>query len=341
MVKVRWIACVVVGLFALMSGWVGSARAADTEYHVLKKIKISGAGGWDYLTCDPEARRLYISRATRVQVMDVDKGEIIGEIANTPGVHGIALAPKSGKGFTSNGQDGTSTIFDLKTLKELDRVKVGSRPDGIIYDPASERIFTFNAGSKDATAIDAESGKVAGSVPLGGKPESAVSDEKGQIYANLEDKDEVVAFDAKDLSVKGRWSVAPGKRPVGLSMDRKHRRLFVSCGNEKMVVLDAESGKPIADLPIGKGTDFCVFDAGTNLAFSSNGDGTLTIVHEEPAGEYKVLANVKTEPGARTMALDTKTHNIFLVTAKFKPAPQGKRRGAMEPDSFVVLEVGK
>jgi DNA-binding beta-propeller fold protein YncE len=168
-----------------------------------------------------------------------------------------------------------------------------------------------------------------------------VSDEKGQIYVNLEDKDEVLAFDAKDLSVKGRWPVAPGKRPVGLSMDRKNRRLFVSCGSEKMVVLDADSGKPITSLPIGKGTDFCVFDAAANLAFSSNGDGTLTIVGEEPAGEYKVLDNVKTEAGARTMALDTKTQHIFLVTAKFKPAPQGKRRGPMEPDTFVILEVGK
>src|ERR1700730_17490525 len=200
MVKVRWIACVVVGLFALMSEWAGSAGAADTEYHVLKKIKIGGAGGWDSLTCDPEARRLYISRSTRVQVMDVDKGEIVGEIANTPGVHGIAVVSKSGKGFTSNGQDSTSTMFDLKTLKELERIKVGSRPDGIIYDPASDRVFTFNAGSKDATAIDAESGKVAGSVKLGGKPESAVSDEKGQIFVNIEDKDVVVVFDAKELT---------------------------------------------------------------------------------------------------------------------------------------------
>jgi DNA-binding beta-propeller fold protein YncE len=170
MIKLRWIACLFVGLLAIVSASASSAKAADPEYHVLKKIKVPGEGGWDYLTCDPEARRLYISRSTRVQVMDVDKGEMVGVILNTPGVHGIAVVSKSGKGFTSNGQDSTSTMFDLKTLKQLERIKVGSRPDGIIYDPASDRVFTFNAGSKDATAIDAESGKVAGSVKLGGKP---------------------------------------------------------------------------------------------------------------------------------------------------------------------------
>jgi DNA-binding beta-propeller fold protein YncE len=341
MVTLRRFACLLVGLFALLAAWSGSAGAADPAYHVLKKIKVGGDGGWDYITFDPEARRLYISRATRVQVLDVDKGEIVGEVPNTPGIHGIALVPKLGRGFTSNGQDATATIFDLQTLKELDRVKVGMRPDAILYDPSSGRVFTFNAGSKDATAIDAESGKVAGSFKLGGKPESAVADEQGQIYVNLEDKDEIVAFDAKELTEKGRWPIAPGKEPVGLSMDRKNRRLFCSCHNEKMVVMDADSGKVIATPPIGKGTDYCVFDPGTNLAFSSNGDGTLTVVQEEPAGEYRVVANVKTEVGARTMALDPKNHKIYLVTAKFKPAQAGQRRRAIEPDSFVVLEVGK
>ena len=341
MVTVRKFICVLVGVLSLAWGWNDLARSAEPDYHLLRRIKVGGEGGWDYVTMDSEARRLYISRANRVQVLDVEKGEVVGEVAKTPGIHGVALVPKSGRGFTSNGQENTVTIFDLQTLKEVERVKVGARPDAIIYDPASGRVFTFNAGSKDATAIDAESGKVAGSVKLGGKPEAAVADEQGQVYVNIEDKDEVLAFDAKELTVKGRWPVSPGKAPAGLAMDRKNRRLFITCHNEKMVVLDADSGKVIATPAIGKGTDACVFDASANLAFSSNGDGTLTVVQADPAGEYKVVANAKTEAGARTMPLDTKTHNIFLVTAKFKPAAAGTRRRGIEPDTFVVLEVGK
>jgi YVTN family beta-propeller protein len=313
----------------------------ETGYHVLKTIKLGGEGGWDYLTMDPAAHRLYISRATRVMVLDVDEGKVVGEVAKTEGVHGIALDTRRNQGFTSNGRDDSVTVFDLKTLQEKSRIKVGTRPDAILYDPASDRVFTFNAGSKDATAISAETGKVDGTVKLGGKPETGVADEKGMVFVNIEDKDEVVAIDAKKLTVTNRWPVAPGKEPAGLAMDRAKRRLFATCHNEKMVVLDADNGKVLGSPAIGKGTDACAFDPGAGLAFSSNRDGTLTVVEEKPEGEFKVAANVKTQEGARTMALDTKTHNIYLATAKFKPPAPGERRPTPEPDSFVILVVGK
>jgi YVTN family beta-propeller protein len=316
----------------------GAAKPTDSDYRVLKTIKLGGEGGWDYLTLDAEARRLYVSRSNRVMVVDVDSGKLVGEVKNTPGVHGIALDTKRKQGFTSNGGDASVTIFDLKTLKETARVKVGSRPDSILYDPASDRVFTLNAGSSDATAVAADSGKVAGTVKLGGRPEAAVADEKGQVYVNLVDKHEVVAFDAKKLSVTKRWPLDVGKSPMGLAMDRVKRRLFVTCRNEKMVVLNADNGKILATLPIGKGTDACAFDQKAGLAFSSNGSGTLTVVEEKPADQFRVAADVKTQDGARTMALDTKTHQVFLATARFKP---GAGRRTMEPDSFVILVVGK
>ncbi len=327
----------------LLVGYAALAETNESGYRILKKFEIGGEGGWDYLTADPDAHRLYISRGNRVMVVDTETGKVVGEVADTAGIHGIALDTKRKKGFTSNGKDSTVTIFDLETLKETGRTKVGNRPDGILYDPGSDRVFTFNAGTKDATALDAETGKVAGTVELKGKPESATTDGKGTVYVNIEDKDEVVALDAKELKVKARFPTAPGKAPVGLSMDQAKGRLFVTCGNEKMVVMEADGGKILANLPIGKRTDYGAFDPGTGLAFSSNGDGTLTVVEEKPQDTYRVLANVKTMVGARTMALDTKTHNVYLVTARFKPAdPNEKgRRPTMEPNTFVVLVVGK
>jgi DNA-binding beta-propeller fold protein YncE len=317
------------------------ADAPESGYHVIKTIPIGGEGGWDYLTMDPDTHRLYIARSNRVQVVDVEKGKLVGEILKTPGVHGVALAPKHKKGFISVGGESAVAIFDLETLTETARTKVGNRPDAIIYDAFTDRVFSMNAGSKDATALDAATGTVVGTVALEGKPEFAVSDEKGMVYVNIEDKSEVVAFDAKELTVKNRWPTAPGKDPAGLAMDRAKRRLFSTCHNEKMVVLDADSGKVLGTPEIGKGTDACVFDPGTGLAFSSNRDGTLTVVEEKPAGEFRVAANVKTQMGARTMALDPKTHTIYLVTARFKPLAAGEKRPGIEPDSFVILVVGK
>jgi YVTN family beta-propeller protein len=323
----------------LLLGAVGSfgAEPAAPAYKVTDKFALGGEGGWDYLTFDSANKRLYIARNNRVMVVDAEKGKLVGEVPETQGIHGVALVPDINKGFTSNGGDSSVTVFDLKTLKETGRIKVGKKPDALVYDPASGRVFTMNAGDNTASAIDVKTEKVAGTVDLGGKPEAVVSDEKGHIFANIENKNEIVDIDADKLKVVHRWSVAPGTEPAGLAIDRAKRRLFTTCHNEKMIVLDADSGKLLGTPTIGKGTDACVFDADAGLAFSSNGgDGTLTIVKDDGNGKFEVVDNVKTQPGARTMALDQKTHKIYLATAKLKP---GEGRRAFEPDSFVVLVV--
>ena len=304
-------------------------------YKVADKFALGGNGGWDYLSLDPEAHRLYIARSDRVMVVDLETGKLAGEVKETPGIHGVALDPKSKRGYTSNGGDGTVSVFDLNTLEVSKKIQVGKRPDAILYDPESNRVFTMNAGDQTASAIDAKEEKVVGTVKLEGKPEFAVSDEKGHIFVNLEDRNEIIQIDAAKLKVLNRWPLKPGEEPAGLAIDRAHNRLFATCHNEKMIVLDTESGKVVATPAIGKGTDACAFDAGTGMAFSSNGDGTLTIVKGDGKDKYEVADNVKTQAGARTMALDPKTHKIYLATAKPKP---GERR-QYEPDSFVVLVV--
>jgi DNA-binding beta-propeller fold protein YncE len=322
------------------------AASAGSGYHLLKKIPLGGEGGWDYLTFDPDSRRLYISRATHVIVIDPASGKVVGDIPDTAGVHGIALAPKLGRGFTSNGRADTVTIFDLKTLASVGQVKTGQNPDAIVYDPASERVFAMNGRSADATAIDAVTGMVAGTVPLGGKPEFAVADERGHIYVNIEDKSELVVLDPRKLAVEARWPLAPCQEPTGLAIDLEHRRLFAGCSNKLMAVVDAESGKVITTLPIGSGVDATAFDPGLQYAYASNGEGTLTVVHEDSPDKFTVLENVPTQRGARTMALDPRTHQVYLVTADFAPTPpavpgQPRPRPAVLPNSFVVLAVGK
>ncbi|HVP50549.1 MAG TPA: hypothetical protein VMT05_00435 [Terriglobales bacterium] len=330
-------------LFLLL---VSMAASAGSGYHLLKKIPLGGEGGWDYLTFDPDSRRLYISRATHVIVIDPASGKVVGDIPDTAGVHGIALAPKLGRGFTSNGRADTVTIFDLKTLASVGQVKTGQNPDAIVYDPASERVFAMNGRSADATAIDAVTGMVAGTVPLGGKPEFAVADERGHIYVNIEDKSELVVLDPRKLAVEARWPLAPCQEPTGLAIDLEHRRLFAGCSNKLMAVVDAESGKVITTLPIGSGVDATAFDPGLQYAYASNGEGTLTVVHEDSPDKFTVLENVPTQRGARTMALDPRTHQVYLVTADFAPTPpavpgQPRPRPAVLPNSFVVLAVGK
>jgi DNA-binding beta-propeller fold protein YncE len=320
--------------------------AAGPGYHVITTFKVGGEGGWDYLTADSDARRLYLSRATHVIVLDADSGKAVGDIADTPGVHGIALAPELGRGFTSNGREGTVSIFDIKTLATSNKVKVGENPDAILYDPATKRVFTFNGRSQDSTAIEAASGKVVGTIKLDGKPEFAASDAKGEIFVNIEDKSELVAIDPNKLEVKSKWPLAPCTEPSGLSIDRQHRRLFVGCDNKMMAVVDADSGKVLATPPIGEGVDATAFDPGTGLAFASCGEGVLTVVREDSPGKFSVAENVPTQPGARTMALDTKTHNVFVVTAKFGPPPAPTAdnphpRRSILPDTFVVLVIGK
>ena len=339
-----WLAVIGVSLAAM-----ALAAPAGPGYHVVQTYKVGGEGGWDYLTADAAARRLYISRGTHVMVLDLDSGKTVGDIPDTPGVHGIALAPERGKGFTSNGREGTVTVFDLSTLKPIgEKVKVGGEnPDAILYDPATKRVFTFNGRSHDATAIDAIDGKVLGMIKLDGKPEFAASDAKGEVFVNIEDKSELTAIDPQKLEVKKTWPLAPCTEPSGLSIDRKHRRLFVGCDNKMMAVVDADSGKVLATPAIGEGVDATTFDEGTGLAFASCGqDGVLTVVKEDSPDKFSVAENVPTKKGARTMALDSKTHNAFVVTADFGPRPEATAdnphpRPPMLPDSFVVLVVGK
>jgi YVTN family beta-propeller protein len=335
---------------ALLLSSCAAAVSAQTKtpsgYHIVKQFKLGGDGGWDYLTVDPKARRLYVSRSTHVMVVDADTGAVVGDIPDTAGVHGIALVPDAGKGYTSNGRTSTVTVFDLKTLKALKQIPVGKNPDAIIYDPASKRVFTMNGASNDATAIDAQTDTVAGTIALGGRPEFAVADEKGHVYANLEDKSTIVEFDSRKLAVETRWPLAPGEEPSGLAFDRKHRRLLSVCANKLMVVVNADDGKEVMTLPIGGGVDAAAFDPDTGLAFSSNGDGTLTVVREDSPDKFSVVENIKTQRGARTLALDPKTHQIYLVTAEFGPPPaptpeRPRPRPSIVPGSFILLVVGR
>ena len=320
--------------------------AAGPGYKVVNTFKLGGEGGWDYLTADASARRLYISRATHVIVLDLDSGKPVGDIADTPGVHGIALAPELGRGFVSNGREGTVSIFDLKTLATINKVKAGENPDAILYDPSTRRVFTFNGRSQDSTAIDAANGTVLGTIKLDGKPEFAASDGKGEIFVNIEDKSELTAIDPNKLEVKSKWPLAPCEEPSGLSMDRKNRRLFVGCDNKMMAVVNADTGKVLATPAIGDGVDATTFDPETGLAFASCGEGVLTVVREESPDKFSVAENVPTQAGARTLALDTKTHNIYAVTAKFGPPPAATAdnphpRRTILPDSFVLLVLAK
>jgi YVTN family beta-propeller protein len=314
----------------ILSGGLFTAAppaSSAADYSVTKKIPIPGTGSWDYLTVDAAARRLYVSHGTQVEVLDVDSGAIVGSIPKTPGVHGIAIAADLGRGFVSNGQSSTVTIFDLKTLKPIAEVPVGKKPDAIIFDPATSRVFAFNGESNSATAIDAATGKVAGTVDLGGGPEFAVSDGKGYVFDNLEDESQVLKINARDLKVEQRWPTAPCSAPSSIAMDRENRRLFVGCRSKVMAVLNADSGQVITTLPIGDHVDATAFDPETKLIFNSNGEGTITVIHQDSADKYSVVETVKTAPRAKTMALDPKTHQLFLSTA--------------ENGQFEVLVVGK
>ncbi len=329
----------------LSLGTEAAPRAAADELRV-HTIAVGGEGGWDYLSVDTDARRLYVSRGDRVVVLDLDKEAVVGELANTPGIHGVAVAPEFGKGFTSNGRDGTVTVFDLKTLKPTGSVKANGVPDAILYDPASKRVFTFNHSTNDTTAIDADSAKVVGTMACGGEPEAAVSDGLGHIFVNVRSKSEIAEFDAKTLKVLNRYPLAPGTRPNGLAFDAKTRRLFSTCGNQKMVVMDADKGTVVAALDIGRGSDGCMFDPSKGLAYSSNGgDGTVTVVGDSGPGKYKVVSTIKTQAGARTMTIDPKTHRLYLSAATPAPAPPGgeprtKGRRGYVPGSFVIVVVG-
>ena len=335
------------GLLILALAAVAAAAPPANEYKVTKKVVLGGDGGWDYVTVDSKARRVYVARATRVMVLDADSGTLISEIPNTPGVHGVALVPDLGRGVASNGRENTALVFDLKTLAEIKRVPTGTNPDAITYDPASHRVFTFNGRSGDATAIDPAEGTAMGTVALGGKPEAAVFDGEGHIWVNIEDKSEVVLFDSKSLTVKSRWPLAPCEEPTGLAFDKRHHRLFAGCGNKMMAVMDSETGKVVATVPTGPGVDGTAFDPETQLAFSTNGgDGTLTVVHEDSPDKYTVVQTVETGRGARTIALDPTTHTIYTVTAQFGPPPeatpqQPRPRPPQVPGTFQLLVIAR
>lgn len=318
-----------------------AAFAAPTGWKILKEIKIGGEGGWDYLTMDSSARRLYVSHATHVVVVDPDAGKVVGDIPDTPGVHGIALAPNLNRGFVSNGRGNNVTIFDMKTLKPVGMAgPTGENPDSIRFEPKSGRVFTFNGRGSNATAIDAKTGMVVGTIPLGGKPEFSVADDKGHVYVNIEDTNELVEIDAAKATATKRYSLAPCTGPTGLAIDVKKRRLFSVCGNRVMAISDPDAGKVIASPAIGAGSDGVAFDPSNGYAISSNGDGTLTIV-QEMGGKYDVVENVATARGARTITVDEKTHNVYLSVADQLPPQPGQRRGGFAPDSFKVLVVGK
>jgi DNA-binding beta-propeller fold protein YncE len=315
--------------------------ASAAGYHQVQKAVLGGDGGWDYLTFDPDGNRLFISRGTHVMVVDATTLKVTGDIAPTPGVHGIALAPERGRGFTSDAGDTSVLIFDLKTLKVLGKARAGAGADAIVYDPASGRVFCMNGRSRDLTAIEAATGEVAGTVALNGRPEFAVVDGKGALWVNLEDSSQVLALDTRTLKVTARWGLGEGEEPSGLAFDAAHRRLFSTCGNQKLVVSDADRGAVVATVPIGKGVDAGAFDAGTQTVFTSNGEGTLTVIHEEGPDTYKVVENATTAPRARTMTLDPKTHRVYTVTAQFGPAPaptaeKPRPRAPMVPGTFEI-----
>ena len=340
-----WTAAVI-ALAAFSPSALPQAQPAGSGYHIVRKIPVTGSDGWDYMSIDSSTGRLFISRGTHVQVLDLATGTLAGDIPDTQGVHGIALAPEFGKGFTSDGRADQVTIFDLKTLATTGTAKTDSGPDAIIYDPNSKRVFTMNGRAGTATAIDAQTGAVAGSITLGGRPEFAASDNAGHVYANLEDKSELVQLDSQKLTLLNTWPLAPCTSPSGLAIDAIHRRLFVGCHDQLMAVVDADSGKVITTLPIGNGVDANRFDPGTQLAFSSNGDGTLTVVHEITPDTYQVIDNVATQQGARTMEVDLKTHHVYLITASYGPAPAAttdnpRPRPPVLPDTFVVLELAQ
>lgn len=313
---------------------------ADEPYHFLKEIPIGGDGGWDYLAVDPGAERLYVSHATKVVVIDLGNDQIIGEITNTIGVHGIAFAPKLNKVFVSGGKENKVTIADAKTLQTLGKVDTGKNPDCILFEPKQNEVYAFDGRDGAATVIAADTGKVVATIPLGGKPEFAqASPRAGRVYDNLEDKSEVAVIDAESHQVVTNWPIAPGESASGMAIDRRGHRLFLGCDNQMMAMMDSESGKVLATVPIGSGVDANAFDPKTKLAFASCGDGTTTIAHED-GDTLTVVQVLKTERGARTMALDARTHKIYLATAKMEAPEPGQRRGKIVPGTFKVLVYG-
>jgi DNA-binding beta-propeller fold protein YncE len=322
-----------------------SLPAADVSYHLLKEIPIGTEGGWDYLSIDSVAHRLYVSHATEVVVIDTARDAIVGEIKDTPGVHGLAVAADLGRGFTSNGRENKAGIIDLKTLNTLSKVETGENPDAILYETVRHEVYTFNGRGKSATVFDGKTGKVLATIPLSGKPEFAVEDSRaGKIYDNIEDKNEVAVIDAKAHRVIATWPIAPGEGASGMSIDLKGHRLFLGC-DKQMLMLDSTTGKVLDKIEIGDGVDANAFDPGTKLAFASCGDGTVTIAREAGGNKLALVQTLKTQKGARTMTLDPQTHKIYLSAAEYEPVPEKKagsprQRPKIKAGTFKILVYG-
>ncbi len=331
---------------ALTCGRCLPLQSAELHYRFIRQISIGGEGGWDYLSVDPAAHRLYVTHADEVDVIDLQTDRLIGKVTNTPGVHGFAVAPALGLGFASNGRQNRVSIVDLASLHTRSSVETGANPDAILFEPDRNEVYAFNGRGESATVFAAASGKVLATIPLGGKPEFAQADPvAGRVFNNLEDRSQVVAIDTRTHQVVARWSISPGEEASGMAIDLAHHRLFLGCANRKMVMMDSRNGKVLAEVPIGAGVDANAFDPGTQLAFASCGDGTVTIAHEDSPEALTVVQSLATERGARTMALDESTHRIYLATAKVEPAAANGASGAQGrprfvPGSFHVLVYG-
>jgi len=323
----------------LMAIQISNAQNKPGEYKVMKSISLAGDGGWDYLTVDIPTQRLFISHGTCVDVLDLKTEKVIGQIPNTTGVHGIACVPALNKGFITAGRLDSVIVFDLKTLKVVDKIITGKNPDAILYDALSNRIFTFNGRGNSVTAIDAKTNKVVGTLPVSGKPEAAVSNGNGKIFCNIEDKSTVVKFDAVTLKIDAEWPLDPGKEPSGLALDLKNNRLFSACSDSKqIVVMDATNGKIVATLPMGEGCDGIIFIPDEDNAISSNGEGTLTVVHQNGPNDYKVIQTLATRKSARTITYDETTKCIYLSSAEVSMV-DGKRK--VTPGTFKIVVVSK
>lgn len=332
-------------LFPLLLITFCITNCISQTYKVSKKINISGDEGWDYLAVDDVNQHLFVSHGSVVNVVDLKSEKVIATIPDTKGVHGIAVANDLNKAFISNGKDNSISVVNLKTFELIEKVKIqGIKPDAILYDKFSQKVFAYNASSSDATVLDANTNKVIETIPLGGKPEFSVTNTKGLIYVNIEDKNEIKTINATTLKVVKTWNIAPGDEPSGLAIDLKTNRLFSVCGNKLMVVVDATNGKIVTTLPIGDGCDGVAFDAKKKLVFSSNGEGTITVVKEENSSKFTVLKTIKTQKGARTIALNPSTSQLYLPTSEFgvKPEPTAENPNPwpkISPNSFAVLVV--
>jgi DNA-binding beta-propeller fold protein YncE len=332
--------------FCLLLVFISVSLSAQSGFHLINKKVIGGEGGWDYLSVDSKNKVLYVSHSTQVEVLHATTLEKIGTLPGLQGVHGVIAVPETGRGITTNGRSNSVTIFDLKTLQPIMELPTGKNPDALLYDPFSKRVFVFNHSDVTTTVLDIVQGKVVGTVDMGGSAlEAGVSDEKGTIYVNLEDAAEIVSFDANTLAIKNRWKLTPCEEPTGMAIDLKNKRLFSVCHSGVMMVLDAEKGNIIAQVPIGKRVDGVVFDPELKMAFSSNGEGSITVVKEISPNEFKVVETIKTEPGARTITLDPRTHHVFVSTAQYgeTPAPTTQNpnpRPAVVSGTFMILEYG-